>query len=202
MHAGNMSDPSDAVPDQERIESIQAGDRTAFKSLFMTYADPLCAFVENYTNSPEIAEELIQDLFLKIWENRKSFGPTISIKSYLYAAARNLALDYLKHERVVENWRDENRKNDHFTPQPPDQKLSRKQLSKAVQQAIEELPERRRQVFKLSRQRDLTYKEIAHVLDISVKTVETHMRRAFRFLREQLSAHRSSAAHSNETGDT
>lgn len=169
----------------------------AFKSLFLAYAEPLCAYVEEYTKSPEVAEELVQDLFLKIWIDRATFSPTVSVKAYLYASARNLALDYLKHKRVVDNWKTETRQHVSSAPDAPDESLRRKQLSKAVRQAIEELPERRKQVFKLSRQRDLTYKEIAHVLNISVKTVEKHMRQTFQFLRDRLAPHEAHVSHRN-----
>lgn len=192
-----MSISENSVPDQKWANRIQDGDRAAFKSLFLSYVDPLCAYVEEYTKSPEVAEELIQDLFLKIWKDRATFSPRVSVKAYLYAAARNLALDYLKHKRVVDNWKTETRQHVSSAPKAPDESLRRKQLSNAVRQAIEELPERRKQVFKLSRQRDLTYKEIAHVLDISIKTVEKHMRQSFQFLREQLAPHESSVSHRN-----
>lgn len=179
--------------DHHWAERIQQGDRTAFKALFRTYSKPLCAFAEQYTKSPEIAEELVQDLFFKIWRDRADWSPTVSVKSYLYGAARNLALDYLKHERVVDAWKQESFSDGRSTLRSPDEHFHREQLRQAVQEAIEDLPERRRQVFTLSRRHSLTYKEIATVLDISVKTVETHMRRAFRFLRERLAPRSSSA---------
>jgi RNA polymerase sigma-70 factor (ECF subfamily) len=98
-----------------------------------------------------------------------------------------LALDYLKHERVVDGWREETTQTGLSTIHAPDTALDRKQLRRSVRDAVDELPRRGRQVFKLSRQHGLTYKEIATVLDISIKTVETHMRRSFRFLRKRLS---------------
>lgn len=173
--------------DKEWAARIQDGDHAAFEKLFRTYAEPLCAFVEQYANSPEIAEELVQDLFFKIWKDHATWSPTVSVKSYLYTAARNLALDYLKHERVVDGWREETTQTGFSTLHAPDTTLHRKQLRRTVQDAVDELPQRGQQVFKLSRQHGLTYKEIATVLDISIKTVETHMRRSFRFLRKRLS---------------
>ena len=191
------------MPNQDRTERdkqwaarIQDGDRAAFRALFQAYAEPLCAFTEQYTESPEIAEELVQDLFLKIWKDRAQWSPSVSVKSYLYTAVRNLALDYLEHERVVETWQEEERRSGRTAQQAPLENLERKQLRRAVHEAVDQLPERRRHVFKLSRRHDLTYKEIATVLDLSIKTVETHMRRAFRFLREQLDPHEASASSS------
>lgn len=185
-----MSDSDRAERDKQWAIRIQSGDREAFKALFQTYAEPLCTFAEQYTESSEIAEELVQDLFLKIWEDRRDWSPSGSVKSYLYTATRNLALDYLKHERVVDEWREGRSQDGRSTLKAPDENFRHKKLHRAVRSAVEELPERSKQVFELSRQHGLTYREIASVLDISVKTVETHMRRAFKSLREQLAPHK------------
>lgn len=173
--------------DKEWAKRIQNGDRAAFESLFRSYAQPLCRFTEQYTESPEIAEDLVQDLFFKIWHERERWDPSVSVKSYLYASARNLALDYIKHEKVVDEWKSDNEQKGHLGLTRPDKRLHRKELRKAVRGAIEDLPERRREVFKMSRDHGLTYKEIASVMDITVSTVETQMRRAFRSIREALS---------------
>jgi RNA polymerase sigma-70 factor (ECF subfamily) len=184
-----MSDIDRVKRDQQWAGRIQVGDPAAFEKLFRAYAELLCNFVNQYTGSPEIAEEIVQDLFLKIWKERATWSPTVSVKSYLYAAARNLALDYLKHKRVVEAWQRES-SQDGFTATSPSELFNRKQLQQAVRDAIASLPPRCRQVFQLSRQHGLTYREIATVLDLSIKTVETHMRRAFCSLRRQLASHR------------
>lgn len=185
-----MSKSERTDSDRKLAECIQEGDRAAFKALFQRYAEALRRFAVQYTESREIAEELVQDLFFEMWKNREQWSPTVSVKSYLYTSVRNLALDYLKHEQVVETWKQEALPDD--TPPAPDERLHRNQLRQAVHETIDGLPERRRHVFKLSRQHNLTYREIAKVLDISVKTVETHMSRAFRDLREQLAPHRLS----------
>ena len=189
-----MSTSDCSERDKEWARRIQDGDSAAFRLLFQSYAEPLCTFTEQYTKSPEIAEELVQDLFFKIWKDRSTWAPTVSVKSYLYTSARNLALDYLKHQRVVDDWKQEALADNESIVPTPDQSVCTKRLRRAVQEAIDELPERRRQVFKLSRQHGLTYKEIATVLDISIKTVETHMRRAFKFLRQRLAPHRLSSS--------
>jgi len=187
-----MSDSDHAERDKQRVARIRDGDREAFEAMFQAYAEPLCKFTEQYTASPEIAEEIVQDLFLKIWKNRRGWSPSGSVKSYLYTAARNLALDYLRHERVVDEWKEEASKSGVSALKAPDENLRHKELHRAVRSAVEDLPQRCKEVFELSRQHGLTYKEIASVLNISVKTVETHMRRAFESLREQLAPHRLS----------
>lgn len=146
-------------------------------------------FTAQYTKSTDLSEEIVQDLFLKIWNDREHWCPKVSVKSYLYTSARNLALDYLKHERVVEIWKQEALYRGTDAPARPDEKLHRHQLRRAVHEAIEDLPERCKHVFQLSRQLGLTYHEIATVLSISEKTVESHMRRAFIHLRECLASY-------------
>lgn len=185
-----MSDIDYTARDKQWARRIREGDGTAFEKLFRAYAAPLCTFVHQYTNAPEIAEELVQDLFLKLWKGRAQWAPTVSVKSYLYVGARNLALNYLEHERVVEAWK-HHMLCDGRPPQPtPDERLDQKQLRLVIQRAIDKLPERRKLVFTLSRKHGLTYREIATVMDISIKTVETHMHRAFRSLRAQLASYR------------
>lgn len=184
-----MPTPEHTQTDQELVGRIQDGNRAAFKTLFHRYAEALSAFAEQYTNSPEIAEELVQDLFLKIWRDRANWSPSTSVKSYLYTAIRNQALDCLKHEQIVEEG--EALISNRSSVQGPADRLCHEELREAVQEAIQELPKRRRHVFKLSRQHGLTYKEIATVLDISKKTVETHMQRAFKSLREGLDSYSS-----------
>ena len=176
--------------DIERAERIQKGDHVAFKALFLTYAEPLYAFVEGYTKSPEIAEELVQDLFSKIWEDRARWAPRVSVKSYLYTAARNLSLNYLEHEHVVEALKRDALADTGVQMDPPDEGLQRRHLRQAVRAAVDELPKQCRHVFLLSRQHGLTYREIAAVLEISTKTVESHMRRAFGHLRKLLGPHK------------
>lgn len=183
-----MSDTDPAQRDQARLARIQSGDRAAFESLFRTYAEPLCDLIEGYVGTPEVAEELVQDLFLEIWSQRGDWDVQGSVKSYLYTAARNRALDHLKHRRVVDRWEEQAQRDATYRPPRPEKDLQQKQLHEEVQRAIEELTERQRLVFVLSRHHDLTQREIAAMLDISVRTVETHMRKALKSLRSLLSS--------------
>jgi RNA polymerase sigma-70 factor (ECF subfamily) len=150
------------------------------------YAEKLCRFVDQYVESPHVAEEIVQDLFFKIWRDRQSWNPTTNVRAYLYSMARNQALDYVKHEKIVMKWKEDTGGSSTASRPSPTRDLQRKELGRAIQDAIEELPQRQRTVFLLSRRHDMTYRDIALTLDISQKTVETHMSRAFRTLRELL----------------
>lgn len=188
-----MADSQHTERDKRWTEEIRNGDRVAFEALFRTYAGRLCSFTRQYVKSAEVAEEMVQDLFFKIWRRREGWKLRGSVKSYLYTAARNQALNYLKHQRVVDEWTEEARYHNHHDSngRSPEDELCYKELSQAIEEALNQLPERRRLIFTLSRQHDMTYKEIAETLDISIKTVETQMSRALKMLRKLLSDHPS-----------
>jgi len=165
---------------------IRAGDDSAFEALFRTYADRLCAFVDQYVNADDVAEEIVQDLFFEIWHRRETWRPQTNVRAYLYTSARNKTLDYLKHQRVVDEWKQQAGIDQRAAPNAPEEDLRQKELTRAVQEAIDQLPERQRLVFILNRRHDMTYAEVAEMLDISIHTVETQMSRAFKTLRKLL----------------
>ena len=167
---------------------LRRDDRAAFEGLFRAYSAALCTFAWGYVRSLEVAEGIVQDVFLKLWKGRTSWDPACGVRAYLYAAVRNGALDHLKHRRVVERWAAEPRPPSPAEP-TPEEELQHKELEAAVQAATARLPERCRLVFTLSRQHGLTYAEIADVLGISPKTVEAQMRRAFALLKQALGAY-------------
>lgn len=133
-----------------------------------------------------LAENIVQDVFLKIWENRTQLDPSGNIKSYLYTLVKNHALKQLRHDEVVTRASGELVELAE-SPPSPDAVLGERDLRVAVRNAIDELPERCREIFSMSRFDNLRYSEIAEILDISPKTVETQMSRALKQLREHLS---------------
>lgn len=134
-----------------------------------------------------VAEELVQDCFLRLWihRNEPSDG---SVRSYLYRSVRNACFDHLKSRKVrqqVTTLPD----LDEFTQGPaqsPEAEYHRREIEDAILAAIDLMPDRRREIFTLSRHDGLTYAEIADLLSISIKTVETQVGRALRFLRDRL----------------
>lgn len=190
---------SRAESDQQ--ERLRRGDQTAFKELFDAHYDALCRFACQYVHSLEVAEDLVQDVFSDLWVRRASWQPQRSSKAYLYGAIRNQTLNHQRRERV----RSRGESNPRVRGVPaldnvpsdenPEQTLRGQELAGAAQQAIMELPRQRRFIFVLSREHELTYAEIALVLGVSVKTVETQMGRALKHLRERL-AYRRSSLHS------
>lgn len=169
------------------IEEINNGNRKAFEKLFLHFYEPLCQFVWRFTQSAHVAEELVQEVFLNTWQTRGTLDPEQNIKSYLYQAVRNKAINHIKHQELAEEY---NQKIKWLKQKPVTQEHNYDEESEfvqAAQKAIEELPDRARQIYKLSRKDGLTYREIADVLDISPKTVESQMSRALKTLRKSLS---------------
>jgi RNA polymerase sigma-70 factor (family 1) len=162
---------------------IAAGDRAAFEALFRAHYRPLCAFAVGYLKDADKAEDLVQDLFFRLWLDRAKVQVTTSVKAYLYASVRNRCLNAVKagakvralNEDVDDRMQDVERSEDEHT-----ERIAR------VQAAIESLPEERKKVFKLSRYEGLKYHEIAVRLGISVKTVENQMGSALKTLRNEL----------------
>jgi len=162
---------------------IAAGDRSAFEALFRLHYRPLCTFAMGYVKDADQAEDLVQDLFFRLWLDRGKVSITTSVKAYLYAAVRNRSLNAVKagsRMRVFSEQADDRPTEEARTEDEHSERIAR------VQAAIEALPEERRRVFKLSRYEGLKYHEIAERLGISVKTVENQMGSALKTLRTEL----------------
>jgi RNA polymerase sigma-70 factor (ECF subfamily) len=173
------------------VARIRVADEGAFESLFLAYYARLCDFVQSYMRSPDSAEELVQTVFLRIWQHRATWEPTTGVRAYLFAACRNQALGALKHERVVARvvrraTHEETALGIAAPRMGPDEELQASELTAVLREAVNKLPERRRIVVVLRWQQQMSYAEIAGVLGISVKTVEVQMGRALAFFRRQL----------------
>ncbi len=170
--------------DSELIREIRKGDATAFAQLFKSTCPALIRYAGRIVHSHQTAENVVQDVFVKIWHHRDRIEPGTNLKAYIYKAVKNQALQHLRHLQVIERSRHNSRINN---PQDsPEQVMQDKQLAQAVTQAIGELPPHRRMIFTLSKYDHYTYAEIAEMQNISIKTVETQMGRALKFLRKRL----------------
>jgi len=153
----------------------------------------MAAFVERFVHSPDVAEELVQDIFFKIWTKREQLTEIEALKTYLYRAARNQALNFLRRGKLERRWQESQASLGEPTSAfGTEEDASERELSVAVRAAIDRLPPRCREIFLLSRDGGLTYAEIARTLGISVKTVETQMGRGLKSLRLALERYRTS----------
>jgi RNA polymerase sigma-70 factor (ECF subfamily) len=171
--------------DQELTRRIKRGDETAFKELFFTYYSSLCAMAEQITYSPEQAKDVVQDVFLKVWRQHTAFSINISLEAYLYRAVRNQALV------VLEKQKSQGRIKNGFEKEvlnllESDQNKYQFQIVERIWDVVETLPNRRRMAFTLHHRHGLTYKEISTVMEVSLKTVETHIGLAMKDIRKRL----------------
>jgi RNA polymerase sigma-70 factor (family 1) len=168
------------------IEKIRQGDIQEYELLYHQYCQPLVLFANRFVYDLDFAENIVQDVFLNIWVNREKLDPAGNIKTYLYTLVKNSALNTIKHLKVEHNYKETVTiiESDNNTPETD---FSFKELEQTLNKVIKKLPEKCRTIFLMSRQDHLSYKEIAQVLGISVKTVENQMGKALKVLRKNLS---------------
>ena len=166
------------------VKKICEGDAKSFESLFKAYCQNLIYFARRYVFDKQTAENIVQDIFVRIWTNRQNLDSTKSIKTYLFTA-KNESLKYLRHADV------ENKNNQIEVDRIEDtenayDRVEQKEIYEDLNEAVNSLPEKCAEIFRMSKFDKLKYSEIAEVLNISVKTVETQMGRALKKLRENL----------------
>jgi RNA polymerase sigma factor, sigma-70 family/RNA polymerase sigma-70 factor, Bacteroides expansion family 1 len=169
------------------LSKIRNNDLKAFEKLFRNHYDPLCRYANSYLNDMSVAEEIVQDLFFLLWKEREQLHIRLSLKSYLYQAARNRAFHHLKHAQVEENYREKamNGFVEYGAPTPVDE-LEYKELEAQLSLSLKRMPERQRKIFCMNRFDGKKYSEIAQELSVSVKTVEAEMTKALALLRKEL----------------
>lgn len=177
------------LSEPELINLIANGDREAFTQFYTTYLKNIYKYVFSICYTKETSEEIVQELFLKVWENRENLPKVKSLKAYLYQSAKNLLLDYIRRSRFENKVMDaielnalsgENYTENHFVYG---------EYYQMAQQAIDLLPERRKQIFKLRLNDDLTLDEIALKLHISKSVVKKQLYAGVNFVRKYLYKH-------------
>jgi len=175
------------------LEGIKRDDAESFELLFRRYFPRLKAITHSFVKDDGLAKDIVQEVFIKIWEKRSTIKD-ISLEVFLYKMVRNQCLNYLRHVKVVEN-RSGNLKEatqmeelyriDIIRDEP--YLLIEKELQQEIVEVMNELPEKCKEVFQLSRIDGLMNAEIAEKLDVSVKNVEKHMTKALKHFREHFS---------------
>jgi len=163
-------------------DRVRAGDMDAFEALYRRYWERLYGFAFRYVRSKEDAEEIVQEVFFRIWRGREHWVPAGAVRNYLYLAVRNSARDRAERAAVARRWRLGQRE----TAVEIQSTLETADLVAAVERALAELPAKRAEVCKLRLVAELSYAQIAQRLRICEKTVETQLARGLKFLRERL----------------
>lgn len=174
------------LTDKYILERLHQGDEQVFEQFFRTYYQRLCNYANTILGDIDEAEEMVQTAFFNLWEKRTSIEVHTSLKSYLYRAVYNSSLNRVKHlkvQRKHDDWYRQTTSSEHDNAAGC---LIESELNGLIQRSVGQLPPQCQTVFRLSRFENLSYAEIAEQLNISVKTVENHMIKALRILREKL----------------
>ena len=172
-----MNNHSDTT-DQVLGARLRASDHAAFKVLFYRYYEPLCRFVARRIPAQEGAQDIVQDIFARLWQNRTRIDTGQPLKAYLFRIANNMLIDQYRKREVRLAYAAQ-----HDGAIPTVAPVEHFDVEEQVMEAIRQLPDAVRQTFILSRFEGLTYQEIAALLDVSVKTVESRMTKALKQLR-------------------
>jgi RNA polymerase sigma-70 factor (ECF subfamily) len=168
------------------LQAIRQGDEHTFEQLFNEYYPSLCHFANSYTKDLDEAEELVQAVFINLWDKRETLVISVSLKSYLYKAVYNSFLNQVKHRKIKEKYKNYTvNQTQGFSSEAADA-IVYHELQHRIDQAINSLPDQCRHIFTLSRFENLKYSEIAEQIGVSVKMVEKQMGKALKVLRKRL----------------
>jgi RNA polymerase sigma-70 factor, ECF subfamily len=172
--------------DSDILLAIRQGNERVFETVFRKHYQALCNYACGILKDMDDAEEVVQSIFMKFWEQREGIEINVSLKSYLYRAVHNTCLNRLKHLKIQEvhkqyvgNYYEEN--HDSAT-----EIMDKVELENRIADALEKLPEQCRLIFKMSRFEELKYQEIADKLGLSIKTIENQIGKALRIMRAEL----------------
>ena len=175
--------------EQVTIHALKKGSVEAFNLCYDMYFSSLCAYANLILHNHEVAEEIVQEIFVNIWIKRNDLPVHTSLKAYLLKSVKNDCLDHLRHLKVKENYAVNFLKESSELYEEVFYDLINNDIQKSLDRAIEKLPTQCREVFTLSRFNYLSYREISDKLNISIKTVENQISKALKIVREELAHH-------------
>lgn len=175
-----------SLNESKLLIAFSKGDERAFEQLFKEYYEATCRYVFRLLRDADTTEEVVQSTFVNLWEKRDMIREDISFRSYLFRAAYNTALNYIKHQKVVTKYVNQKQDTIEVSKQSYMSHQPDFELQKRIDEALESLPPQCQKVFRMSREEGLKYHEIADELSISIKTVEVHMGKALRIMRGHL----------------
>lgn len=176
----------DNQTDNDFWNKVRKGNVPAFSEIFNKYYLPLYQFAGRFINDAQKAEDVVQEVFVKLWTNRKDLRITSSLKSYLYVSVKNNAINFIRKEKRLQ-FTEDFHVNHSQSLTTPEEQVIEDELVNAVHKAIVRLPRQCRLVYLMKRYDGLNYQEIAEILNISINTVKTQMKRALKNLITHLS---------------
>lgn len=175
-----------SIDEKTILQRFQQGDRSAFSFIFTYYYSDLVNFANTFTRDRDAAEEIIQDIFMKLWENRYSLTITSSLKSFLLRSVQNRCIDWIRHLDIRDRYRNVMTMTPLLMENDTDNYLFYSELRAALEQALDLLPEDISAAFRMNRFDGLTYQEIADKQGISLRSVEVRISKTLQMLREKL----------------
>ena len=171
------------------LADIATGDQEAFCKFFDAFKNKIYSFSYSFTKSQQVAEEITQDVFTRVWTNRESLIEIENIDAWLSTITRNLCFNYLKKLALERKTKDELLKTQNYSDENVEQYLSYKEKANQLAEALDQLSPQQRLIFTLNRDKGLKNEEIADQLHLSPNTVKTHMVSALRKIRAILESH-------------
>jgi RNA polymerase sigma-70 factor (family 1) len=172
--------------DNSLIQRMLGGDETAFSIIFKTYYVDLVLFAGTFVRDKQAAEEIAQDVFIRLWENRESVLITSSLRSFLLKSVQNKCIDTIRHLKIVDNYQSKLQNHPLLLENDTENYVLYSELEDDLKKALGKLPEDISKIFLLNRFEGFTYAEIAGQLDISVRMVEIRMGKALSLLKQYL----------------
>ena len=166
------------------IAGLKTKDKTIFDFVFSYYYTGLCAYARRWVNDHDVAEDLVQDFFIRLWTNSSTIEITTSLKSYFFTSVKNRAINYLKHVKIKEKFESQtiNRSIENYSSW----EFTEPELTALIEKGMQKLPPRCREIFMLSRLEGKDNAKIAEMLGLSKRTVELQISNALKILRSEL----------------
>ena len=168
------------------LEKLKNDDQSAFTIIFTKYYQDLVQFSYNYTRNQDASEEIVEEVFLKLWENRKFLVIHSSLKSFLLKTVQNRSIDNLRHATITHKYASLVLEHPLLSENDTENYILHSELEANFKHALDKIPAQFAEAFRMSRIESLNYKEIAQKLNVSVRTVEVRVSKALSLLKEEL----------------
>jgi len=175
--------------EQEEIDKIKQGDLKTYERVFRQYYEMLCNYAIMFVKDQDLAEEMVQDIFYRIWKKHHEIQISTTLKGYLLQSTKNQCLQYLRHKTIELKYAAKVKKEIDIPVYQPEETYESKEITETINLTLQQLPDKCREVFTLSRFEGLKYHEIADKMSISIKSVEAYMGKALKVFREKLSCY-------------
>ncbi len=181
--------------EEKLVNRLSEGDTDAFRKLFDLYSNKLFCFVRTYFGNDEQTQDIIQEVFITVWEQRKQLNPSLSFQAYIYKIAKNKTLNALRRLAIERTGSEVWQQQQNIAHRETEHQIVYADYEKHTADLIAQLPPKRQLIYQLSRHQGLTYREIAQQLGVSQNTVEVQMTKALKTLRQSLASLLETTSH-------